>query len=137
MTTGMNNRSENNLSSRERQPRDWFFYLLDLSFWDQHSGWCLSLFGVTAFFWLKYLWPLGSVAMVYWVYGKAGYDGGVRVGSKGRALWFTNGEPVPDFVQSACLVGTLLVALFVFVLLQISSRWVYDRFLSKSGRRAD
>ena len=40
-------------------------------------------------------------AVVWWVYGGAGYTGGIRVYFVGKTAWFTNGDRVPGVLAIA------------------------------------
>ena len=74
---------------------------------------------------------LALVAVVCWVYGSAGYDGGIRVYFVGKTPWFSNGERVPDSVANVGTLGAFVVSLFIAYILLFSVRWVYRRLSSK------
>jgi hypothetical protein len=55
---------------------------------------------LTLVFLVTVVGPVTLAAMVYWVYGSAGYHNGIRVHFVGKAPWFSNGERVPDSVAT-------------------------------------
>src|SRR5881296_2993823 len=62
-------------------------------------------------------WPLHYVAMVYWVYGKAGYhEQGIRV-IKVKPITFSNGQVVPSLVDSITSLSSLVIAGLVTTIL--------------------
>ena len=70
-------------------------------------------------------WPLRNIALVYWVYGRAGYiEKGIRVvGVKhGR---FTTGEPLPAIPDMLSGFGTFILAGFTAMLLAALARHLY------------
>ena len=75
-------------------------------------------------------------AAVYWVYGKAGYDSGIRIHFVGKAMRFSNGEPVSGSVSTATSLGALVLAVLVAYVVVFSGRWMYDRLSLRSKRRA-
>jgi hypothetical protein len=78
-----------------------------------NKSWGVAISILTLLIWYKVTWPLHFVAMVYWVYGKAGYtEQGIRV-LKTRPLRFSNGQLVPPFVETVLGISTLVVACIV------------------------
>jgi hypothetical protein len=70
-------------------------------------------------------------AMVYWVYGSAGYGSGIRVHFVGKTPWFSNGERVPDLIALGSSLGGFVFSVLVAYLLANAVRRSYERLFSK------
>ena len=86
---------------------------------------------LTPVFLVTLVGPVTLAAMVYWVYGSAGYDNGIRVHFVGKAPWFSNGERVPDSVATVSLFCAFWASALCAFTVAFSIRWLYARLSSK------
>src|SRR3954468_17507855 len=97
------------------------------------NKWMVAVAGVLAcLIFYTVTWPLHYVAMVYWVYGKAGYhEQGIRV-IKVKPITFSDGQAVPSLVDSITSLSSVVIAGLATTILVTWSYRIYVRIRTRN-----
>ena len=76
-------------------------------------------------------WPLRNIALVYWVYGPAGYHTqGIRL-VKSKPSFFSNGEQPPSFPDFVTGTSAVFGAFFAALAFVTMAKRIYFRYAKR------
>jgi hypothetical protein len=92
---------------------------------DKQDKWNYAVIPVAFAIGYGVTWPLRNIALVYWVYGPAGYHTqGIRL-VKSKPAFFSNGEQPPSFPDFVTGMSAVLVAFFAALALVALAKRMY------------